>query len=109
MISTYRKSHTFEPSYITPGLDATVSAGPSGVLDYKFRNDYEYPVYISAYVDGGKLTVEMWSNSNATEGKTFKTESVRYGYGSYRAYRHTYKDGELINTEDLGYSYYFSE
>lgn len=104
-----RYHHGIKSVYVDGGLDATVSAGPSGVLDYKFRNDYEYPVYISAYVDGGKLTVEMWSNSNATEGKTFKTESVKYGYGSYRAYRHTYKDGELINTEDLGAAHYFSE
>ena len=51
----------------------------------------------------------MWSNKDAKEGLEYKTESVKLGYGSYKAYRHTYKDNHLIKTEDLGNSYYFSE
>ena len=45
LTTTYRRSHTFEPTYIRPGLDATVSFhGP----DYKFINDSEYSVGIRA-------------------------------------------------------------
>lgn len=39
------------------GQDATVSYG---ALDYKFRNDLEYPVYIVAYMTGTKLTCEIY-------------------------------------------------
>ena len=45
LTTTYRRSHTFEPTYIRPGLDATVSYyGP----DYKFINDSEYSIGVRA-------------------------------------------------------------
>ncbi len=104
-----RYHHGIKSVYVDGGLDATVAVSKTYITDYKFQNDYEYPVYISAWVDGNKLTVEMWSNSNATGGREFKTESVKLRYGSYKAYRHTYKDGVKIDTELLSSDHYFSE
>ena len=95
--------------YVPGGLDATVAVTRGYVTDFKFKNTYKYPIYISAFTKGGKLTVEIWSNKNAKNGIEYKTESVRNGYGSYTAYRHAYKDGKLVKTENLGNSYYFSE
>ena len=104
-----RYNHGKKSVYVDGGLDATVAVTHGYVTDFKFRNDYDYPVYISAFVEGDKLTVEMWSNDKAMDGKVYKTESVRKAYGSYQAYRYTYKDNQLIKTENLGNSYYFSE
>ena len=104
-----RYNHGKKSVYVDGGLDATVAVTGGIVTDFRFRNDYDYPVYISAFVKGNKLTIEMWSNKNAKDGKEYKTESVKMGYGAYKAYRHVYKDNQLIKTEDLGNSYYFSE
>jgi len=109
LTTTKRYNHGKKSVYVDGGLDATVAVTSGYVTDFKFRNDYDYPIYISAFVDNDKLTIEMWSNKDAKKGLEYKTESVRLGYGSYKAYRHTYKDGNLINTEDLGYSHYFAE
>ena len=104
-----RYNHGKKSVYVNGGLDATVAVTSGYVTDYKFKNNLDYPIYISAYTNGGKLTVDIWSNKDAKKGIEYKTESVRHGYGSYTAYRHAYKDGKLIKTENLGNSYYFSE
>lgn len=58
LTTTYRKSHTFEPAYITPGLDATVSFnGP----DYKFINNSDYSVGIRATYAKRKVKVEIFA------------------------------------------------
>ena len=104
-----RYNHGIKSVYVDGGLDATVAVTKGFVTDFKFKNTLSYPIYISAFADGGKLTVEIWSVENATNGKTYKTESIRHGYGSYEALRHVYQDGEYVSTENLGRSYYFSE
>ena len=96
-----RYNHGVKSVYVAGGLDATVAVTKGYVTDYKFKNNYKYPIYISAYVSGGKLTVEIWSNKDAKGGIEYKTESVRHGYGSYTAYRYAYKDGKLINKEKV--------
>ena len=109
LTTVLRYNHGKKSVYVDGGLDATVAVTRGYVTDFKFKNTHKYPIYISAYTNGGKLTVEIWSNENAKEGIEYKTESKRIGYGSYAAYRHFYKDGKLIKTENLGKSYYFSE
>ena len=104
-----RYNHGQKSKYVNGGLDATVAVTRGYVTDFRFRNDYDYPIYISAFVEGNKLTVEMWSSENAKAGNEYKTESVKLGYGAYKAYRHVYKDDQLIKTENLGTSYYFAE
>lgn len=58
LTTTYRRSHTFEPNYITPGLDATVSY--PGV-DYRFINDSDYSIGIRANFEKGRIKVEIFS------------------------------------------------
>ena len=58
LTTTYRRSHTFEPNYITPGLDATVSY--PGV-DYRFINDSDYSIGIRANFEKGKVKVEIFA------------------------------------------------
>lgn len=67
LTTTYRKSHTFEPSYITPGLDATVSyPGP----DYRFINDSDYSVGIKATYAKQKVKVEIFAVPILPDGVT---------------------------------------
>ena len=104
-----RYNHGEKSVYVDGGLDATVSTSKTFIADFKFKNTLDYPVYISAFVEGGNLTIEFWSHENALGGKTYKLESVRHGYGSYSAYRHIYQDGEYVDTENLGSSWYYKE
>lgn len=53
---TERYAHRYVPSYITMGMDATVSWG---TLDYKFTNNTAYPIKIAAFIDSGYLTVQL--------------------------------------------------
>lgn len=64
----HRANHAFTVGYVPDGLDATVYY-PS--LDFKFRNDTDYPIKLVAYVSGGKLTVQIYgTNSKGTYVKT---------------------------------------
>lgn len=102
LITTSRRGHTFAPTYVPKGLDATVY---STTTDYKFKNNYEYPFYIVSYVKGNYLTVDIWSNESALDGKTYEPYSV-YSNGGYLAYLKTIKDGKIIETKYLDKSYY---
>ncbi len=97
-----RRNHTFAPTYVPKGLDSTVY---STTTDYKFKNQYKYPIYIVSYVKGNYLTVDMWSNENELEGKTYEPYSVPSN-GGWLAYLNTIKDGKVIETKYLDRSVY---
>lgn len=102
-----RYSHERKMTYVPGGLDATTASKANGaVIDYKFKNTYDYPIYISAYTRNGKVTVEFWSNSRAKDGKTYKTESVKIGYNAYKAYLLVFKDGKQIDKKFVNNTYY---
>lgn len=54
---TERSNHCFESSYVAAGRDATVSWG---TLDFKFKNNRQYPVKIEASANSGvnKITIK---------------------------------------------------
>ena len=67
LTTTYRKSHTYVPSYITPGLDATVSFyGP----DYRFINNSNYTVGIKAHYAKQKVKIDIFAVPLLKEGQT---------------------------------------
>lgn len=53
---TERHAHRYVPSYIAPGMDATVSWGGP---DYKFTNNTGYPIKIVTEFENGYLTVQV--------------------------------------------------
>ena len=74
LITTYRKSHTFEPSYITPGLDATVSFnGP----DYRFINTSNYSVGIKASFNKQKVKIDIFAVPILKENQTQNLVSIK--------------------------------
>jgi vancomycin resistance protein YoaR len=52
-----RKCHMYTVSYLPLGLDATVAWGS---IDYKFKNNTDYPIKIVSYVTGQNLTVTFY-------------------------------------------------
>ena len=102
LLTTSRRGHTFAPNYVPRGLDATVY---SNTTDFKFKNPYKYPVYIVSYVSGNYLTVDIWSNENALEGKTYEPYSVASN-GGYLAYVRISENGKVIENKYLDRSVY---
>ncbi len=49
-------AHSLAPSYVTVGFDAMVSDGS----DFVFKNDFDFPVYISAGYDGRNVKVSVY-------------------------------------------------
>ena len=64
---TERHPHIYEPAYIAGGLDATVygSYGTGG-LDFRFVNDTQAPIRITAYVDNSNFVRFSIQGTNTT-------------------------------------------
>lgn len=62
LTSVERVHHTLPVHYVDEGMDATVDYGN---IDYKFRNDFKYPIYIQGYTSGGNVVFNLYSNSAA--------------------------------------------
>jgi len=120
--SVERIHHTISSGYIPKGQDATVDYGN---LDYKFKNTFDYPVYIEGTSSNRTLKFNIYSNSKLTN-KTYKiknevngitqpttqtiedptkyvgqNEIVKTGYAGFKVklFRETYENGKLTNTE----------
>lgn len=61
---TTRRNHQFVTSYVPAGKDATVVWGSQ---DFKFVNSRKYPVRITATVQGGVATVQVWGIKEEVE------------------------------------------
>ncbi len=72
--TTVRRSHTYEPSYITPGQDATISFGGP---DYKFMNNSDMPIGIRASYGGQVCTVAIYGVPILEEGVTYSLKSKK--------------------------------
>ncbi len=70
--SIERTNHSMAVGYIAPGLDATVSYG---YLDYKFKNTYDFPIYIQGITSGKVVTYNIYGDPNALNGKTYDMAS----------------------------------
>lgn len=69
-----RKSHTFKPTYVTPGMDATVSWGGP---DYEFKNNSEHSVGILAEFANQVLTISIYGVPVLEPGVTYSLESKK--------------------------------
>lgn len=76
---TERRNHQFVTSYAPAGKDATVVWGSQ---DFKFKNTRKYPVRITATVQGGTATVQVWGLKEEVEYditiETKKTATIKY-------------------------------
>lgn len=83
--TTYRSPHTFKPTYITPGQDATVSWGGP---DYRFANvialpdisfDTTYAIGIKSRYSDQTVTVEIYGRPVFKPGYSVSMESEMTG------------------------------
>jgi vancomycin resistance protein YoaR len=74
-ISPIERGHHMMPIWYVPkGLDAAVFYG---VLDLKFKNEFNAPIYIYANLTGENLTITLYGNTNLMNGLTYKPYSVQ--------------------------------
>ncbi|MCI8293911.1 MAG: hypothetical protein HFH53_10340 [Hespellia sp.] len=97
-----RRNHSVPSTYVPIGQDAMVSWGTS---DFKFRNDFSFPVTLVTYTDGRILHAEFWGQDpgwfdNVT------VNSWYTGRNSAAAERIFYKSGREVRREALSNSYY---
>lgn len=71
-----RQSHTFEPSYVTPGMDATVSWGGP---DFRFINTSKAAIGIKANYHDQTVTVSVYGIPVLEDGVTYSLESTKLG------------------------------
>ena len=59
-----RRNHSLGVTYVPAGQDAMVSIGSS---DFKFKNNREYPVRVTAFVGKGSVTCQIYGLKQQTE------------------------------------------
>ena len=123
------KNHSIPSSYVPKGRDATVS---DGAIDFIFKNNLKYPVYIKNSVYGNTLTctiygsnedkqkIEILTNTDSVseapikkvddptlpKGEEKQLEAGRKGYtvSTYRIYKDN--NGNVLKKEKVYVSYY---
>lgn len=96
-----RTNHQFVPSYVGASRDATVVYG---ALDFKFKNNRDYPIKIMCSVSGGVANFQIFGlktdNDYDVEISTRITSSTANAIYS-QAYKTLKKEGQVISTEVL--------
>ncbi|MPM33870.1 hypothetical protein SDC9_80451 [bioreactor metagenome] len=103
ILPTERYNHSKSVPYVQRGLDATLATGSKNL---RFKNSYDYPIYIHAYTVGGQITVEFWSNESVLGGKKYTPVSFVKGNVA-NTYLYGYNNkGELIYKKYIDTSIY---
>lgn len=71
---TFRRSHTFEPNYVTPGQDAAISWEQP---DFRFVNTSDKPIGIRASYENRKATVSLFGVPVLEDGMTLDLASEK--------------------------------
>ncbi len=80
-----RYPHSMTVSYVMPSRDAAVA---EGLLDFKFKNNYDTPIYVYCEInDANELVCKIYGKDTRPEGRTVEYES------------------EVISTEEAGIIY----
>lgn len=88
---TERTNHGFKPSYVKPGLDATVSWGGP---DFKFTNNRNYPIRIVCDSSGKKLRIYIYGLKTDND----YTVELDAQYISTVYYKTTYKTDSSLSS-----------
>lgn len=124
-----RSPHSLPPTYVKLGRDAAVA---SGYLDLKFRNDFDYPIYMTSKVVGTRVYFSVYGDAlnrdykvrisqEVVDFKPFTTKRIldekmepgtedvvqkgRNGYKS-KTYKSIIKNGKVIDTKVINSDYY---
>ena len=94
-----RSAHRFTVSYLPYGNDATINWGS---LDFKFRNNTDYPIRIEAVVTGRKLDVKLIGTK--LDDTHIKTEYVTISTTPYNVIRQTDASVTKATVDTSGYN-----
>lgn len=97
-----RRNHSVASTYVPLGQDAMVNYGTS---DFKFRNDYNFPVTLKTWTSGRDIHVAIYGQEPGWF-DSVKINSWRTGPKSAAAERIFYKNGVEVKRERLTNSYY---
>lgn len=96
-----RTNHQFVPSYVTASRDATVVYGS---LDFKFKNNRNYPIKINCSVSGGIANFQIFGLKQDDD-YTVEISSYETGRTATAIYSEAYKilkkDGKVVNKQLL--------
>lgn len=123
------KNHSIPSSYAEKGRDATVA---DGSIDFVFKNNLSYPIYVNNYVSGNTVTCQIYGSSKDKQkieivtstdgvsaaptkkvddptlphGQEKVLEKGRDGYtvSTYRVYKDG--NGDVLKKEKVSTSYY---
>ena len=99
-----RTNHMFLATYAPGGLDATVAYGS---LDFKFKNNRNYPIKVVATIENGYCTVQIYGLRTDNDYQIQLT-SRKIGALTYQAYKNYYKNGQFIKSELISTDQYRS-
>lgn len=105
ILPTERRNHSLPVNYVPLGQDATMA---DDLIDLKFVNTLDYPIYINVIAQHGTLTVEFWSNEEALRGISYKPKTI-VSEGGLRADTTLYgynAEGEVVYEQFLHTSKY---
>ena len=71
---TFRRSHTFEPNYVTPGQDAAISWD---IPDFRFINTSSSAIGIKASYSNQTVTVSIYGVPVLEDGVTYSLEATK--------------------------------
>ncbi len=103
-----RYCHYYKSAYVDAGRDATIDYGN---LDLKLVNPFDYQLFMKCWMDGTKLTCEIYGLPNPEFDQIkISTSKPSYSGNSYTvdAWRTYYNGGEKLWTEDLPESTYYT-
>ena len=83
---TQRNCHSMIVTYVKPSMDAAIA---EGILDFKFKNNQETPIYIEGYCEGGKIYFNVYGKETRDPNRSIDFES------------------EVTSTTEAGVSYKF--
>lgn len=98
-----RAPHSLPVTYAPLGRDATLA---KGVVDFKFKNNYNNPIIIQAYVtDNCTVKTTIWG-VNEDPDKVIEIDARQTGAKSSITYKNIYENGVLIKSEVLSQDVY---
>ena len=101
---TERTPHYFPSSYVSSGRDATVA---DDVIDFKFRNDFDHPVYLKSFTNGSAVTICVFGTRADLNGNTISIETSGTAMKP-TVYRVYYNNGQVVKEEYLHTDVYYN-
>lgn len=96
---TQRQNHSLPVHYAPMGRDATVSYG---VIDFKFKNNYNYPIMIVGSTAGKHCNIKIMGKATGKEVTlTNKMISNSGGYQTWYLYKTVKQNGAIIEDNVL--------